>query len=450
MPTEFNILDFGARGDGVTNDAPAVQSAIDACHAHGGGTVLVPAGATYLSGSLVLRSFVELHVETGATLAASGRWEDITERFTVSALSSGVVREDVPAGGAFLTAKGAQQISITGGGIVDGGGRHYVEDGDGPIYRMPKERPFTVFFVDCRNVTLRDTTYRDGALWTLRLTGCEDVVVHAVRIDGDLALPNCDGIDLDRCRNVRISDCNISCGDDAISLKTCEEFPDSGPCENIVVTNCVLRTTSSALVVGVDSAAPIRNVLFDNCVIRSSHRGLSVNMGQVAAYENIVFSNIVVETQIFDDRWWGRGEPIYVSAVPWHEEDGVGTVKNVRFTNILARSENGVYISGSAPGLIDGIVLENVRVELDRWTDHAGGRYDRRPAGDGRDFDVRPTAAFHIDTASNVVLRNCEAVWGPNPDEHFGPALETIDTPGLLVEGFVGEPAHGDPIATES
>lgn len=439
MPTTFNVRDYGAVGDGATNDANAIQAAIEACTAHGGGSVLIPAGATYLSGSLVLKSHVDLHVERGATLQGSGSWADITERSTVSALSSGVVTDQTQESGQFLAAYGETDISISGGGVIDGGGRHYVLEDLGPIYRMPNNRPFALFFLNCREVSLTDVLFRDAALWTVRLTGCENVLIHAIRIQGDLRLPNADGIDLDHCRNVRISDCNISCPDDAISLKTCEEFPDAGPCENITVTNCVLETRSSALVVGVDARDPIRNVVFDNCVIKTSHRGLSVNMGQGSHYENILFSNIIVETQLFDEAWWGRGEAIYVSAMPWHDE--VGTIKNVRFVNILARGENGVYIEGSHPGLIDNIVLQDVRMEIDRWSDLPAGRYDRRPYSGPEPIYQHPTAAFFVANASNVTLRNCEAVWGPTIHPHYGAAVETSGVDGFVLDNFSGDSA---------
>lgn len=444
MPTTFNVRDYGAVGDGTTNDARAIQAAIDACVANGGGTVLVPAGSTYLSGSLVLGSNVDLHIERGATLQASGNWSDITERSTVSALSSGIVTDTSEESGQFLTARGAVNLSISGAGTVDGGGRHYVLEDLGAIYRMPVNRPFTVFFLDCTDVALTDTLYRDAALWTVRLTGCENVLIHAIRIDGDMKMPNADGIDLDHCRNVRISDCNIRCPDDGISLKTCDEFPDAGPCENITVTNCVIETRSSALVVGVDALDPIRNVVFDNCVIKTSHRGLSVNMGQNSLYENILFSNIVVETQIFDEAWWGRGEPIYISAMPWHDE--VGIIRNVRFVNILARGENGVYIDALHPGLIDGILLENVRVEVDQWGDERGGRHDRRPYTGGEEIVEHATAAFYIANAANITVRNCDAVWGANRQEYFGAALETAHVEGLTVDGFIGESAFPERI----
>ncbi|GAB3839159.1 glycosyl hydrolase family 28 protein [Kribbella italica] len=439
MPTFFDIRDHGAVGDGVSNDAKAIQAAIDECTTRGGGTVVVPAGAVYLAGSIVLRSNVELHVERGATLQCSGDWTDITERSTVSALSGGVITPETVESGQFITAHGAENVAITGAGTIDGGGRHYVLENLGPIYRMPNARPFTVFLIGCTDVTITDTLFRDAALWTVRLTGCESVLIRGIRIRNDMLLPNADGIDLDHCRRVRVSDCDIRCPDDAISLKTCEEFPDAGPCEDITVTNCVLESRSSALVIGVDVVQPIRNVVVSNCVIRDSHRGLSVNLGQKTQFENILFTGIVVETRIDDDAWWGRGEPIYVSAMPWHDE--VGTVRNVRFVNILARSENGAYVEGFERGLIEGILLDNVRIELEHRGELAGGRYDRRPYSGAGEIVDHPTAGFYVKNADDVTLRNCEVVWAGESQPWHGPAVETVNA-GVVVEGFRGDSAR--------
>lgn len=444
MTTTFNIRDYGAVGDGETNDAVAIQTAIDACTAHGGGTVLVPAGATFVSGSVVLKSNVDLHVERGATLRASGKWEDITERLAVSPLAMNPVRgyeitPDTPVGGQFITARDASNIAITGAGTIDGSGRLYVLEDLGDIYRMPVTRPFTVFFIDCRDVTLRETRYSDGALWTIRLTGCENVLVHALRIFSDMKMPNADGVALDRCRDVRVSDCVMVCADDCIVLKTCEEFPGSGPCENITITNCVLESRSTAVLLGSQAAAPIRNVVVENCVIRASHRGLSLKPSQGGVYENILFSNIIIETQLHGNSWWGSAEPINVSVMPWHDE--AGYIRNVRFVNILARGEGGVYVNSVGPGHIDGILFDNVRVEIDKWTDVPGGHRDRRPYRDPDAKEDLPLAAFSISNASNVTIRNCEAVWGARRQPYFGAALETSDVDRLIIEGFVGEPA---------
>lgn len=435
----IDIRDHGAVGDGTTNDAAAIQSAIDAAHAHGGGTVLVPAGATFLTGSIELRSNVELHVERGAVLAGSGDPAAYTTRLAVGALSGGVVSSENDSALALITANGATNVAITGAGRIDGAGRAFIAEDLGTIYRCPNQRPFTVFLIGCTRVAIRDVLLTDAALWCVRLSGCEDVVIHAVTIDSDLKYPNADGIDLDRCRRVRISDCEISCGDDAISLKTCEEFPDLGPTEDITITNCTLQSTSSAVVVGVDAVADIRNVVVSGCVIRSSHRGLAVNLGQAGSFENILFSDCIVETRHFDRGWWGHGEPIYVNVGAWHVE--VGRLRNVRFRNILCRSENGAYIGADAPGLISGVVLDGVRIELDRWSRWPAGEYDRRPTSNGPEVYAHPTSGIHVDTASDVTLRSCEVVWAGS-DPEFAHAVEAVDVEDLVIENLRGTAAR--------
>jgi hypothetical protein len=436
-----NIGDFGAIGDGTTNDQLAIQAAIDSVASGGGGTVIIPSGKTFCTGSLELRSNVTLHLEAGAVLTGSANPAHYTFRVRVSALSSGEINENTEDAFALIGARDAHNIAITGPGRIEGGGRHFIESQTQYIYRCPNSRPFTVFLIGCSDVLIRDTTFVDAGLWCLRLTGVVGAVIDGIRIDSDLKYPNADGIDLDRCRRVRISNCEISCGDDAISLKTCEEFPEYGTTEDIVISNCTLQSTSSAVVIGVDAVADIRNVIVSNCVIRSSHRGLAVNLGQEGNFENILFSDCVVETRHFSDDWWGHGEPIYVSAFPWH--DKVGRIRNVRFRNILARSENGVYISAQSPELIDNVVLENVRVELDRWSSWPGGEYDRRPFDSGPDIYQHPTSGFHVDGATNVTLRNCEVVWAASAD-NFAFALEAIDAVELHIEGLVGDAAHPD------
>ena len=435
--SRIDVRDHGATGDGTSLDTSAIQAAVDACSASGGGTVVLPAGGTYLSGTITLASHVEFHVERGAVLQGSGDWADYTGRLPVSALSSGSLSEESAEAGMLVTALDADQVAITGGGIIDGAGRHFVTGDDGTIYSMPDERPFTVFLRHCTNVTVRDVTLRDGALWTLRLSGCQDVHVHGIRIRNDLKTPNSDGIDLDRCRDVRISDCDIVAGDDGISLKTCEEFPGWGATENVVVSNCTITSTSSALVVGVDAVEPIRNVVFTGCVIRSSNRAMSVNLGQAGDFDNILFSHIICETRLFGERWWGRGEPVYVAVRPW--QGRVGRLRNVRFVDILARSENGIVVYGASPEHITGLVFRDVRLELDRWTGWPGNRQDLRPSPT---LGIRdhPTSGIFVENATDVTVRDCEVVWGGRADpEQFRHVLETHAVRGLVVDGLRGE-----------
>lgn len=441
--TIYNILDYGAVGDGKVNDAAAIQSAIDACNAAGGGTVLVPAGKVFRTGTIALKSNVELHVERGAVILGSEDYSDYPYRIQVGALTGGTVDERGPGQGMLITADRAENIAITGAGVIDGNGRAYIEERGEYIYRMKQQRPFTIYLIGCHKVTFRDITLRDGALWTLRLSGCSDVTIHSIHIDNDLMLPNSDGIDLDRCKDVRVSDCNIVSGDDCICLKACEESEGYGTCENIVVTGCTLISTSSALIIGAEARAVMRNVIFNSCIIRSSHRGLAVHLSEGCDVENVLFSNMIVETRIFHEKWWGRGEPIYITAIPWTEKHQIGHVRHVRFTNVLARSENGVYIEGWEQDSIEDILLENVQVELDKWSKWPGGRADIRPCP-GEGLPEQPTSGFFIKNARGVTLRNCKVSWGQNRPEYFRHALESINVENLTIENFQGESAHPD------
>jgi hypothetical protein len=436
----YNVLDYGAVGDNETNDAPAIQQAIDACTAAGGGRVLVPAGRTYLCGQITLKANVDFHVEPGAVVLQSGdrSWFPDTR---------GRRRY-------FIGAEGAPSVSFTGHGRIDGNGLLYMAEEQEYIYVAGRGRLHMFYLTGCNNLTFRDITISNAAMWTVRIAGCDGVVFNGVSILNDQKVPNNDGIDIDSCRNVRISDCHIIAGDDAIVLKAmpgiAQEF---GACENIVVSNCTLSSTSSALIIGCEAHAPIRNVTFDNCVVSSSHRGLAIHLSQGCDVENVLFSNMIVETRMFYPKWWGRGEPIYVTAIPWTKDDTVGAVRHVRFANVLCHSENGVFIYGWQPDRIEDLVLENVRVEIDHWSRWPAGQHDIRPypqdeggsgpVGSGV-YDY-PTAGFFLKNATGVTVRNCEVVWNEaNRQEQWRHALESHGVIDLRLENFRGESARPD------
>lgn len=422
----FSILDYGAKGDAETLDTAAIQRAVDACNASGGGTVWVPGGRTYLSGQINLKSRVNLHLEAGARLMA------------------GKDPADFP-GLTFLAAENAHNLSISGQGEVYGRGVEFMQEDLGYIYGLNRAttfRPRMLHWIGCKNVSLRDFTLRDSPSWGIHLTGCQDVLVHGMRIYNDLKVPNCDGIDPDHCRNVRISDCHIEAGDDCIVIKTLSAYHAYGPSENITVTGCTLVSTSSALKIGTESCADLRNVVFDACVIRDSNRGLSIQLRDNGNVENILFSNMVIETRLFSDEWWGKAEPIYVTALHRSPAAPLGHIRHVRFSNILCRGESGVFLAGSADSPLEDIALDNVRIEIDKTSKWPGGKQDWRPPDDSSRLIDHPTAGVYLKHARQVALRNVEVAWGANRPAYYGAALDQHHVEDLELVNFKGQSAH--------
>ncbi len=385
---ERNVLDFGAAGDGRTRDTAAIQAAIDACA--GGGRVVFPGGHVYRSGMLTLRSDLELRFEAGAVLRGSDDLDDYLPRGSVGSEE----RRGVPSyenceyDGAparfFLYAAHCHDITLSGPGRIDGNQEVFF----GEVTKWHIEGAFyprapMLFFEDCDRVTVRDVTLSRSAFWTVHLVGCRDVLIDGIRILNDLRMANCDGIDPDHCRNVRIANCHIECADDCIVFKNTQAAGKYGPCENITVTGCTLTSTSAAVKFGSESEGLFRNILVENCVISRSNRGISLQLRDAGSIENVSFQNIAIDTRLFHpDMYWGAAEPIAVTVLPRHGGP-VGTVRNVRFSHILCDSENGILLYSHAPGGIREVVLEDVSLRLRAATRREKGLHDLRPKPEG-------------------------------------------------------------------
>lgn len=445
--TTYNILDFGAIGDGCFNNASVIQQAIDTCSQNGGGRVVVPAGGVFVTGPFDLKSHVELNLEPNATLRAS----------TDEALYTQTPFRNRSEGSIWIGARDARNISITGAGIIDGRGSAFMASEEPTHYNYKMEngvdlRPHLLTLIGCHNITIRDVTFKDAAYWCIHPAGCTDVLIQGVRVLNSLKVRNCDGIDIDHCRNVRITSCYIESADDCICIKNRRDFDEYGPCENITVTGCVLTSTSCAIKLGSENMDAMRNLIFDSCVIRATNRGVGIQNRDEGSIENVIFSNIIIQGRLFADVWWGKAEPIYVTAFkrapgtrfrfPEGETEGrVGKVKNIRFINILCQSENGVYVSGCDDSRIEDLLFENVRVEINKTTTYRGGLYDRRPC-DVPGIIERRSAGFYLNQADEVTLRNCKVVWGPNRPDYFGHAAEAHDVNGLKIDYLKGTAAH--------
>lgn len=386
----FNVLDFGAKGDGTTLDTAAIQAALDACRKAGGGKVVLPGGHVYKSGSLIIHSNTELHIESGAVLKGSDQLSDYRKFSEIPQSRDVPSYENCEYDGKpahfFLYAAGGENIRITGFGTIDGTEEIYY--GEINLYHIEGAwypRTPLLFIENVRHLTIRDVTLTRSAFWTVHLVGCEDVLVEGIRILNSLRMANCDGIDPDHCRNVRIANCHIETADDCIVLKTSGAYKAYGPTENIVVSGCTLTSTSAAVKIGTESESDFRNIVVENCVISKTNRAVSLQLRDGGNIEHVLVSNLMIETRRFSEHYWGRGEAIAITARERHDGIPTGSIRDVTLRHIRCSGENGVLIYGNPAHPIEDVTLEDVKIELVRRSKWELDGYDLRPCdGDGR------------------------------------------------------------------
>ena len=417
----YNVMDFGAKGDGVTDDAAAIEKAMSECSANGGGTVIVPAGHTFLCGPMHLASYVDLHLEPNSRLLANPD-ESIYKESTFG------VNEGE--GMMWISGKDLKNVSITGTGTIDGNGVAFMGAELDDSYELKPvtdfdPRPHVLSLINIEKMVIRDVTICNSAYWTVHLIGCYDASIHGISLLNNLKIRNGDGIDVDHSRKVRISDCFIESGDDCICLKNRREFEQYGTCEDIVVSNCVMTSRSCAIKIGSENMDKIENVLFNNCIVKDSNRGIGVQNRDEGTVKNVIFSNMIVDCRFFSDVWWGKAEPIYVTSYPravgnhkdagWRFPKGAtegkcGEVSHIYFHNVKCFGENGCFVGGDTQDKVNNIYFDEVEVNLQKRTDYEGGIYDKRPClGEG--FINDDTYGFYIHTASAIHIDDCDVNW---------------------------------------
>jgi polygalacturonase len=390
----YDLRDFGVTGGRARNEAAQFQAAIDACHGSGGGTVYVPPG-DFLCGSLVLKSHVALYLEAGATVYASTKPGDF--------------QPDAPQ---LISAKKAEYISILGPGVLHGSG--ITDLGRRPGFAdepRPKFRPRVIYLEDCRQVTLRDFTILYSDSWACHLRFCEKVVVDAVTILNNYFRTNSDGIDPESCRDVRISNCHITAGDDCICLKTVNGVP----CEDIVVTNCTTESIATAIKLGTGSHGDFRNIAISNCTVRNSTVGVGFFIKDGGSIDGVTVSNLTIETlrdpmQVSPERLRNMIYPIFLDIEKRQDSSAIGRMRNIIFSNIVIHSDNGILIQGMRESAIENLTLSNICFRVTAPFDysqrkkHAGGTIN--PKDDRITVYARHPTYCAIANAGNLLVDN--------------------------------------------
>ena len=422
----FNVVDHGAKGDGATKDTAAIQSAINAA-GKTGGIVYVPPG-NYLSGTLHLKSFVTLYLSPGSTLLASLDTGDF-DPYEQLDYKTGSDAETTYFHSALLLGEGVHDLTIVGGGVIDGN-------------RLKRGGPKPIALKSCRKVQIRDITLQNAPNYTISMLGCEYVDIDGVTIFNGFA----DGIDPDCSRNVRIANCYVESWDDCICPKTSLGLGERRSTENITVTNCVLTTASDAFKLGTESSGDFKNIALTNCTVFSQpdkwkHRataGVAIESVDGANIDRVVVSNVAME---------GVRAPIFIRLGNRGRAQKIptpGTLQNISISNITA---TGATLTSSITGIPDHSVrhvsLSQVHIAA------AGGGLAKRfeipeettkyPEADM--FDELPAYGLFCRHTEDLTL--CEVHLSTEIHDER-PALVADDVSGLDLTGFRGHPPSGD------
>jgi hypothetical protein len=401
----YNVRSFGAAGKRGEKATLQIQAAVDACTNAGGGMVYVPPG-DYTVGTIQLKDNVNLNVEAGTTLYLSQDRNDF-----------------IKGARTIIFAEKASNISLTGKGILDGLADYdFVEmrgvdpeiAGEIEIarkagidmrrYYRKGMQTFMCVLNNCTNVLISDISVVHSPLWNIRLNDCDRVSIRGVYIFSDLEKGvNADGIDICSSRNVTISDSIIITADDSIVLKTPkEEGQDKvNPVENIVVTNCVLASSSTPLMIGTETYADIKHVLFNNCTIRNSNKGFGINVQDGATVSNVIFSNLTIETNRRHWNWWGSAELCKFVLSRRDKSSALGKIKDIVIDTIISNVRGTSIIKGLPDQNLENIRFCNVQVFM--------LQEDAK--------DKRATHALCFENVRGLKIRDLSVVWGEDQAE---------------------------------
>lgn len=433
----YNVTDYGALPNTEHSSTSGIQAAIDAASLAGGGTVFVPAGI-YLTGSVSLRSHIELRLSPGCVLKFStdpaeypiveSRWEGANRQVYASCLY-----------GADL-----ENVSVTGGGRLDGCGQAWWDRYRGASEELRYPRPKLIGLDRCRRVTLRDLHLVNSPSWTVNPMRCRDVTIDNLSILNPADSPNTDGINPESCSGVRIVNCHIDVGDDCIAIKSgTEDAEERIPCENISIADCTMLHGHGAVVLGSEMSGDIRNVVIQNCVFKETDRGIRFKSrrGRGGIVEDIRVSNIVMENVICPfilNLYYfcgPRGQDRYVwDKNPYPVTKETPIFRRIHFAHITARQVHAAagFLYGLAEMPISEVTFDDIEISMaeDATPGLPAMMADLEPMrargfylGNVRDIAFHRVRvaqhegpAFYIENGEEVDVANCRSVHTAQPE----------------------------------
>ncbi|WP_447642964.1 MULTISPECIES: glycoside hydrolase family 28 protein [Chitinophagaceae] len=380
----YDVTKFGAARDSSTIATKAIQKAIAAAQKHGGGTVYFPAGK-YLTGPIHLVSNITIFIDAGAELHFSDHFDDYLP-MVPSRWEGTTVNNFSP----LFYAYKADNITITGRGLIDGHGRKWWNYSEGFDDSKPKTKWENTFFANnrnvlapedskwirrgflrppfiqpmyCNNVLIEGITIRNSPFWTVNPEFCKNVTVRSVTIDNPPS-PNTDGINPESCSYVHISDCHISVGDDCITIKSGKDEDGRKlhiAAENYTITNCTMLSGHGGVVIGSEMSGGVKNIVISNCIFDGTDRGIRIKTtrGRGGVVENIRVDNIVmrnIKQQAFVlDMKYAASKPEAVS-------ERTPIFRNIHLANVTAETKEAAYINGLEEMLVSDVSFDNIQM----------------------------------------------------------------------------------------
>ncbi|HIQ21945.1 MAG TPA: glycoside hydrolase family 28 protein [Planctomycetes bacterium] len=426
-----DIRELGAKPDGKTPCTRAIQAAVDKCASAGGGTVYLPAGK-WLSGTIYMKSHVTLLLAAGCVLLASTDPGDYPENVpAIRSYTDRYVRQSLIAG------EDLEHIAVRGRGTIDGNGQAF-------RWREYKNRPYLIRFVHCRDVLVEGVTLRNSAMWMQHYLACQRVRIMGVTVWNHVTYNN-DGLDIDGCHDVIISNCVMDTDDDALCLKSTLDRA----CENVTVSNCILSSHCNAIKMGTESIGGFRNIAIDNCSVISPRytkpiygrqrglAGIALEIVDGGTLEHVVVSNIAirgVSVPIFM-RLGNRGRR-YQESMP---KPPVGVFRNVTLSSIVAGGTGNIGCSITG---LEGHPIENVTLrDVNLGFEGGGGAAQADVVVPEKEESYPESTMFGTLPAYGFYCRHVQGVRFQNvrlrtekPDQRH--ALVCDDVTGLVIDGL--------------